>query len=507
MSMSIYGGYCNPYLGAKELVETGVIQLNWHERMQLPPPRIPSAVNLADRIEGMLIGLAIGDSLGNTSESMLPTVRRQRYGWIEGYLPNRHAEGQRVGLPSDDTQMAFWTLEHLLAEGRIDMRPLGIALSHREIFGIGKSVKEFLRNFKSGSDWSISGAKSAGNGAMMRIAPVLIPYLNHKEPTVWSAALMAGHLTHRDAMSNVACVAFVQMLFELLARTSNPESAWWGETFLQSCIDLEPVVTYQSRANHPPKFDGKLSDMIRNHVMPALGQNLSVQDACDIWHSGAYLLETVPSVIYILARHGHEPREAILAAVNETKDNDTIAAIVGAALGALHGLSAFPRVWVEGLLGRTNSSDDGRVFELIARAGNTFGYGVSKAVLDRVPDGCLNQPLLHPTTSSHQLSQGENIEVKSSTYWVKVFGMLHQSWAAIDDLPDGGVRSWFFDDRGVVFDMLDYPTRGAARAALRLNKWNVAGGKHYEFMCRPGPNFSWSDRNGRPYSTRRYWIG
>ena len=93
MSMSIYGGYCNPYLGAKELVETGVIQLNWHERMQLPPPRIPSAVNLADRIEGMLIGLAIGDSLGNTSESMLPTVRRQRYGWIEGYLPNRHADG------------------------------------------------------------------------------------------------------------------------------------------------------------------------------------------------------------------------------------------------------------------------------------------------------------------------------------------------------------------------------------------------------------------------------
>lgn len=505
--MSIYGGYYNPYLGAKELVESGVIKLRWHDRMQRPPPIIPPEVNLADRIEGMLLGLAIGDSLGNTSESMLPDTRLQRHGRIEMYLPNRHADDQRVGLPSDDTQMAFWTLEHLLAEGRIDMRPLGIALSRRKIFGLGQSVREFLRNFKSGSDWTLAGAPSAGNGALMRIAPVLLPYLKDREATLWSAALMAGHLTHRDALSNVACVAFVQMLFDLLARRTIPESTWWVDTFLQACVDIEPDTTYQSRANHPPGFDGTLSGMIRDYVMPAVGKDITVTAACDIWHSGAYLLETVPSVIYILARYGHDPREAILAAVNETKDNDTIAAIVGAAVGALHGQSAFPRTWVDGLLGRTDSSDDGRVFELIARAGNTFGYGVSKEVLARVPEGHLDRPLLQPTVSSEQFIRGQKIEVKSPTYWVKVFGMLHQSWAAIDNLPHGGVRIWFFDDLGGVFDLLDYPTRQEARTALRLNQWNVAVGHLYGSLGRPGPDFNWSDRNGRPYSTRQYWVG
>jgi ADP-ribosylglycohydrolase len=52
------------------------------------------------------------------------------------------------------------------------------------------------------------------------------------------------------------------------------------------------------------------------------------------------LLETVSTVLHILMRHAGDPEEAIIRAVNDTKDNDTIAAIVGAAVGALHGLRA-----------------------------------------------------------------------------------------------------------------------------------------------------------------------
>jgi ADP-ribosylglycohydrolase len=45
----------------------------------------------------------------------------------------------------------------------------------------------------------------------------------------------------------------------------------------------------------------------------------------------------VPSVLHILAMHGDDAEEAIVRAVNDTRDNDTTAAIVGAAVGALHG--------------------------------------------------------------------------------------------------------------------------------------------------------------------------
>ena len=58
--------------------------------------------------------------------------------------------------------------------------------------------------------------------------------------------------------------------------------------------------------------------------------------------------------------------EAIIRAVNDTRDNDTIAAIVGAAVGPLHGQKGIPERWLKGLSGRTAKDDDGRIFQLLA---------------------------------------------------------------------------------------------------------------------------------------------
>ncbi len=60
-------------------------------------------------------------------------------------------------------------------------------------------------------------------------------------------------------------------------------------------------------------------------------------------------------------------------AAHDTKDNDTVAAIVGAAVGALHGAAAVPARWKDNLLGRTGADDDGRFFELLAQAKGLFG--------------------------------------------------------------------------------------------------------------------------------------
>jgi ADP-ribosyl-[dinitrogen reductase] hydrolase len=104
-------------------------------------------------------------------------------------------------------------------------------------------------------------------------------------------------------------------------------------------------------------------------VPAAFEQDLSTLQACESWYSGAYLLETVPCVLYILMRHGDDAETAMVRAVNDTRDNDTIAAIVGAAVGALHGREALPDRWVENLTGRvTCVGDDDRVSELIEEA-------------------------------------------------------------------------------------------------------------------------------------------
>lgn len=203
-----------------------------------------------DRIEGMLFGLAIGDSLGNTSESMVPAERRRVHGEIRDYLPNRYAEGRRVGLPSDDTQLAFWTLEQLLNDD--GLRPEKLAArfeSGGRIFGIGATVRSFLWEWSQTRDWLKSAQESAGNGALMRIAPVLLPHLRTPGAGMWADAALAGAVTHNDYCSNAACVAFVAVLWEALGAEPPVAPGFWLDRFTKVARLLEGEATrYTPRA-------------------------------------------------------------------------------------------------------------------------------------------------------------------------------------------------------------------------------------------------------------------
>ena len=64
--------------------------------------------------------------------------------------------------------------------------------------------------------------------------------------------------------------------------------------------------------------------------------------------------------------------QAIIRAVNDTKDNDSVAAIVGAAVGALYGSNCIPNRWIKGLTGRTRSDDDREVFKIILASKQKF---------------------------------------------------------------------------------------------------------------------------------------
>lgn len=79
--------------------------------------------------------------------------------------------------------------------------------------------------------------------------------------------------------------------------------------------------------------------------------------------------------IYILACFAEDPELAIIRAVNDTKDNDTIASIVGAVVGALHGKSAFPKRWLEGLSKKLDH-DPNKLSTLVEKAKLQFGEKV-----------------------------------------------------------------------------------------------------------------------------------
>jgi ADP-ribosylglycohydrolase len=206
----------------------------------------------------------------------------------------------------------------------------------------------------------------------MRIAPILIPHLKSPSTELWTDAILAAMLTHNDASSVAAGVAFINILWHLLNSRVAPDPIRWLETYVQVAKGLEGDTTYRPRSPHFANYEGPVWRFVYEEVQKAYDADTSILDACNLWHSGAYLIETMPSVVYILMRHGDNLEEAIVRSVNDTKDNDTVAAIVGAAMGALHGKERIPDRWISNLSGRTTNKDDGRVFELIAQAEKTF---------------------------------------------------------------------------------------------------------------------------------------
>ena len=351
--------------------------------VSVPIPPAPLANPLPERVRGMLLGLAVGDSLGNTSEGMNPAERRDTHGLAHGdkdgdirdYLPNRREDERPVGLPSDDTQLAFWTVESLLRKRGLDPVDLATTFTRQDrIYGIGSSVTSFLLAYRFGEKrWFEAGQPSAGNGALMRIAPIVLPHVRTMGGDLWRDTVVATALTHKDEAAVAASVGFVGLLAEIIALPAGrlPAPAWWPETFVRYARWVETGAHYGCRAANDP-FHGSLCDRVEQTVFEAIETNTSVAKAADAWFSGAYLLETVPCVLLLLARHAESAEEAIVRAVNDTWDNDTTAAIVGAAVGALHGVDGLPARWLDGLLGRTREADDGHVQRLVEKAVETF---------------------------------------------------------------------------------------------------------------------------------------
>ena len=347
-------------------------------RLAVLPPVAPiepgDVPDLDERVRGMLLGVAVGDALGNRSESMLPHEREAKYGRITGYLPSRYANGEPAGTPSDDTQLTFRAVGQLLADGELDPDELAFRIANERIFGISTATLDFCNAMRTGAPWYEATQYSGGNGALMRIAPTVLPYLRTGGIGIWTDTALSTAVTHNHPLAIAASVAWMALLWRLLNGDVPDTAEEWLDTYLEVLRLLDAGQQYDSRVTSGPMqaWRGSLSQLLDTNVRDAIKRGTPVRDAAELWFSGAFLLETVPCVLHILAHHGHDPHEAMLVAVNDTRDNDTIAAIVGAAMGAAHGYGWMPAEWMEQLLCRVNGDDDGKVFTLIDEAVEQF---------------------------------------------------------------------------------------------------------------------------------------
>lgn len=281
-------------------------------------------IALLDRYRGCLLGLACGDAVGTTVEFM----PRGRFPEVTG-MSGGGPFGLRPGQWTDDTSMALCLGESLLACGGFDARDQmdrylrwwrhGHYSAIGRCFDIGNTVRAALGRFEeSGEAYAGSrDPRTAGNGSLMRLAPVVLRFLGDEEALDRHCA-DSSRTTHAAAEAIDCCRLFGRLIASALLGCAKDD-----------------VLDAGGRMPGEPKVAALAAGAWR------------VKSREAITGSG-YAVESLEAALWCF-EHTTDYAAAVLAAANLGDDADTTAAIVGQLAGAHYGAAAIPPAWLEKL--------------------------------------------------------------------------------------------------------------------------------------------------------------
>ncbi|HKI50883.1 MAG TPA: ADP-ribosylglycohydrolase family protein [Geothermobacteraceae bacterium] len=296
----------------------------------------------ANKFRGCLLGVLCGDVLGAPVEGLSAAQIRRRHGRVTAIIPG--ADG--FARYTDDTEMTLSLARSLVrCDGRVDAADCAVACAadFDPQRGYGRSAVTVLQALQAGADWQQTGellfpGGSFGNGAAMRIAPLGLLYGTAPPAVLRQAVKDAVAATHVHPEAIEGAVLLARTIGR--ARDLEPSQA---DSLRPILTELSALCQYGALTERL----GLVTDLLRQQIAVAVAQRQL--------GSGVRTLDSVPFAIYLALRFAAEPLAGLLAAVNAGGDTDTVAAMSGAILGALHGDHAFPEAW----LGRLESGENG----------------------------------------------------------------------------------------------------------------------------------------------------
>lgn len=273
-----------------------------------------------DRFRGALLGLAVGDCLGVPLEFTQPGERTVN-GMVGG-----GPFGLAVGEWTDDTSMALCLADSIVTCGTFDANDQmqryvrwhneGLWSSQNRCFDIGNTVSEALARYRqSGLPYAgRTDSQSAGNGSLMRLAPIPMAY-GYDAQLCAERAAQSSQTTHGAPTAVEACQFYAAMMAEALHGVSR-------DVFLQAALrewhtpEIREIAEGSFRTKHPPQIVGS-----------------------------GYVVKSLEAALWAFA--GNDSfGSATLAAVNLAHDSDTTGAICGMLAGGYWGESAIPAEWL-----------------------------------------------------------------------------------------------------------------------------------------------------------------
>ncbi|GAA5161754.1 ADP-ribosylglycohydrolase family protein [Viridibacterium curvum] len=292
----------------------------------------PTALSRLDRYRGCLLGLACGDAVGTTVEfsargSFTPLTDMVGGGPFE----------LQAGEWTDDTSMALCLAASLIYRNGFDpvdqmnrycnWTRVGYMSSNGRCFDIGVTISRALDRYLQTGD-PFAGdidPDTAGNGGLMRLAPIPMFYANDLQLTF----LYAGESTRTThaAREAIECSRLFALQLRLALLGASRE-----EILSAPCPEpLSPAV----QAIADGAYRSKSRDEIRG---------------------SGYCVASLEAALWCFWQ-ASSFEEAVLLATNLGDDADTTAAICGQLAGACFGVQGIPEAWLQKLVMRTEIED------------------------------------------------------------------------------------------------------------------------------------------------------
>ncbi len=325
---------------------------------------------LESKVRGALYGAAVGDALGSPAEGKEPVEIRERYGPITDFVEPWNGPspiGKGDGRFSDDTHMTVILSQvYLDADDHLDVfrfasaivpriadQPIWVAEYGREMPLIERLFypeKWLLMRLRlANADPRLGGVGNMVNcGAAMYAAPVGI--VNAGDP----------HAAYREAIEIFSAHQWSYGLEAAGVVAACVAEAFRPEATVASIVDVAlelandgtrsaiAAVTETARQFHDWREAlGPLRDAMR----PYDGAAEQIRDrgnGTDDWTpSRVRSIEELPVALGLLVVSGGDYEASVLAAANYGRDNDSIAGMVGAITGAMHGDGSIRPDWIK----------------------------------------------------------------------------------------------------------------------------------------------------------------
>lgn len=302
---------------------------------------------LRDRVAGVMVGTAVGDALGAGYEFGSAPLGRSGPDMIGGGL-GRFAPGEWT----DDTTMA-WCVLDVAAQGRrllsedsldavarrfrdwYDSGPPDIGTQTAAVLRRGGSAPTAARLQEAAADYSARREHSAGNGSLMRTAPVALAYLGSPQE-IARAATEVSALTHADPRAGEACVLW-SLAIDRAVR--------------EQVLDIRSGLEFLDSAEARSYWASRIDEAEQEEPVRFTPNGWVVSALQAAW--SAICHTPVPA-----DDPGRHLADSLTTAIGIGDDTDTVAAIAGGLLGARWGASAAPARWREishGYPGRTGT--------------------------------------------------------------------------------------------------------------------------------------------------------